>query len=294
MKGIILAGGQGTRLYPLTRGVSKHLLPVYDKPMIYYPLSMLILAGIREILIISTEEDLPLYRRLLGDGKQWSLGFDYATQDKPRGLGDAFIIGRKFVGKDPVCLILGDNIFFGTGLWDHLREASRVIAGAMIFAYPVRDPSAYGVIEFDTQGRAISIEEKPVRPRSRFAIPGLYFYDNHVLDLAAELKPSPRGELEITDINRMYLERGQLRVQPLGRGIAWLDAGTHENLLQASNFVQAVEDRQGLMIGCPEEVAYRMGFIDIEQLRRLGEALKHNSYGDYLIRLADEKHPDQG
>ncbi len=289
MKGIILAGGRGTRLYPLTMGVSKQLLPVYDKPMIYYPLSMLILAGIRDILVISTGEDLPMYRRLLGSGEQWALRFEYATQDHPHGLAEAFIIGRKFVGTDPVSLILGDNIFFGTGLWDQLKIAALIDSGAMIFAYPVRDPSAYGVVEFDPNGKAISIEEKPVQPRSRFAVPGLYFYDNQVLEMAAGLKPSPRGEIEITDLNRQYLERGELRVQQLGRGIAWLDAGTHENLLQASNFVQAVEERQGMMIGCPEEVAYRMGYIDREQLERLGTALQHNRYGEYLLQLADEE-----
>ena len=289
MKGIILAGGQGTRLYPLTKGISKQLLPIYDKPMIYYSLSMLILAGIQEILVISSKEDLPLYRRLLGDGRQWALKFDYAPQEKPRGLADAFVIGREFVGSNTVCLILGDNIFFGTGLWDYLRTASKLKEGAQIFAYPVRDPRSYGVIEFDSTGLAISIEEKPDQPRSKYAVPGLYFYDNQVLEIAAGLKPSERGELEITDINRIYLARGLLRVQPLGRGIAWLDAGTHENLLQASNYVQAVEERQGLMIGCPEEVAFRMGFIDRAQLRQLGMTYEHNRYGEYLLRLADEE-----
>jgi len=289
VRGIILAGGRGTRLYPLTLGVSKQLLPVYDKPMIYYPLSMLMLAGIREILVISTPEDLPLYRRLLGAGERWAMRFDYAEQADPRGLAEAFLIGREFVGNESVSLILGDNIFFGTGLWDHLKQAAQLRQGALIFAYPVRDPASYGVVEFDENGRAVSIEEKPQKPRSRFAVPGLYFYDNQALDFAAQIKPSARGELEITDLNRMYLERGQLQVQQLGRGIAWLDAGTHENLLQASNFVQAVEERQGLMIGCPEEVAYRMGFIDREQLRALGKSLRHNGYGDYLLRLADEE-----
>ena len=292
MKGILLAGGQGTRLYPLTKGVSKQLLPVYDKPMIYYPLSMLLLAGIRDILIISTPEDLPLYKRLLGDGGQWGINFEYIHQDSPRGLADAFVIGSDFIGKESVCLILGDNIFFGTGLWDYLREAARITKGAMIFAYPVREPSSYGVVELDDRGKALTLEEKPLKPRSRYAVPGLYFYDNQVLDIAAKIKPSARGELEITDINRAYLNQGLLRVQPLGRGIAWLDAGTHENLLQASNFVQTVEERQGLMIGCPEEVAYRMGFIDRDQLRKLGNALSHNSYGEYLIRLVDEEIAD--
>ncbi|MFL7868452.1 MAG: glucose-1-phosphate thymidylyltransferase RfbA [Anaerolineales bacterium] len=289
MKGIILAGGKGTRLYPLTLGVSKQILPVYDKPMIYYPLSMLLLAGIREILVISTPEDLPGFQRLLGDGRQWGVSFEYMEQDQPRGLAEAFILGHEFVGEEPVSLILGDNIFYGTGLWDILREASKLQQGAKIFAYPVKDPTGYGIVEFDDQYRAVSIEEKPKKPRSRYAVPGLYFYDNHVLEMAANLKPSPRGELEITDINRIYLERGQLNVQPLGRGVAWLDAGTHENLLQAANFVQTVEERQGLMIGCPEEVAYRVGFISKEQLRSLGMDLSHNSYGNYLLQLADEE-----
>ena len=289
MRGIILAGGKGTRLYPLTLGVSKQLLPVYDKPMVYYPLSMLLLAGIREILVISTPEDLPGFRRLLGTGEKWGVSFAYVEQDHPRGLAEAFILGREFVGNDPVSLILGDNIFYGTGLWDQLRDAAKLKEGARIFAYPVKDPTGYGVVEFDDQNRAVSIEEKPERPRSRYAVPGLYFYDNQVLDIATNLKPSPRGELEVTDINRIYLERGQLQVQPLGRGIAWLDAGTHENLLQAANFVQAVEERQGLMIGCPEEIAYRMGFITKDQLHALGESLNHNSYGDYLLQLAEEE-----
>lgn len=288
MKGIILAGGQGTRLYPLTLGVSKQLLPVYDKPMIYYPLSMLMLAGIREILVISSPEDLPAFHRLLGDGSQWGLMLSYAEQRQPRGLAEAFIIGRDFVGNDHVSLILGDNIFFGTGLWDQLKQAAQLREGALVFAYPVRDPERYGIVEFDKDERVISIEEKPKKPRSRFAVPGLYFYDHQVLDFAAHLKPSRRGELEITDINRIYLQKGQLRVQQLGRGIAWLDAGTHETLLQAANFVQSVEERQGLMIGCPEEIAYRVGFINKEQLQDLARKLHHNSYGDYLLRLADE------
>jgi glucose-1-phosphate thymidylyltransferase len=270
-------------------GVSKQLLPVYDKPMVYYPLSMLMLAGIREILVISSPEDLPQFRRLLGDGSRWGVRFEYAEQSAPRGLADAFIVGRDFVDGQPSCLILGDNIFFGTGLWDHLRLAAQIESGALIFAYPVRDPRSYGVIEFDATGRALSLEEKPEHPRSKFAVPGLYFYDKQVTDLVAHLKPSPRGELEITDVNRIYLERGQLQVRQLGRGVAWLDAGTHETLLQASTFVQAVEERQGLMIGCPEEVAYRMGFIAQEQLAALARDLRYNSYGDYLLRLLDEQ-----
>jgi len=288
MKGILLAGGAGTRLYPLTLGVSKQLLPVYDKPMVYYPLSMLILAGIREILVISTPADLPDFRRLLGDGGQWGVSFTYAEQAQPRGLAEAFVIGRPFVGDQPVALILGDNIFFGTGLWDQLRAAAGLRDGALVFAYPVRDPERYGVVEFDAQGLAVSLEEKPRKPRSAFAVPGLYFYGNDVLDVAARIKPSRRGELEITDVNRVYLKQGRLRVQQLGRGIAWLDAGTHETLLQAANFVQAVEERQGLMIGCPEEVAYRVGFIDRAKLRSLAGKMSTSSYGSYLDRLADE------
>ena len=289
MKGIILAGGKGTRLFPLTMSISKQMLPVYDKPMIYYPLSMLMLAGMREILVISTPQDLSQFERLLGSGSQWGMKFVYAEQAKPRGLADAFIIGREFIGDQPSCLILGDNIFFGTGLWDYLKDAANITSGAQIFAYPVRDPQSYGVVEFDAAGFAISIEEKPKQPRSRFAVPGLYFYDDKVTGIADKIKPSARGELEITDVNRVYLERGELRVQQLGRGVAWLDAGTHENLLQAANFVQAVEERQGLMIGCPEEVAYRMEFISREQLIDLAHGLRHSKYGDYLMRLTDEE-----
>jgi glucose-1-phosphate thymidylyltransferase len=288
MKGIILAGGRGTRLYPLTMAVSKQLLSVYDKPMVYYPLSMLMLAGIRDILVISTPEDLPLYRRLLGDGSRWGLRFTYARQDQPRGLADAFILGREFVGKEPACLILGDNIFYGHGLSETLAAAARRPRGATIFAYPVRAPEQYGVVEFDAAGRAISLEEKPARPRSHFAVPGMYFYDEQVCEIAAQLGPSPRGELEITDLNRVYLERGQLRVEVLGRGTAWLDAGTHESLLQAANFVHAVQERQGLMIACPEEIAYRLGHIDAAGLRGLAAQLAGNGYGAYLQRLLQE------
>ncbi len=287
MKGIILAGGKGTRLYPLTLGMSKQMLPVYNKPMIYYPLSILMLAGIREILVISSPEDLPAFRRLLGDGGSWGVHFEYAEQAEPRGLAEAFIVGADFIGSDLVSLILGDNIFFGSGLRDYLRTAAALTDGAQIFAYPVHEPENYAVVEFEENGKAISIEEKPKHPKSHFAVPGLYFYDNEVIETAHHLKPSPRGELEITDVNRVYLERGMLRVRQLGRGIAWLDAGTYETLLQAANFVQTIEERQGLMIGCPEEVAYRMEFISRNDLRSLASKLRQNSYGKYLEDIPD-------
>jgi len=287
MKGIILAGGKGTRLYPVTTGLSKQMLPVYDKPMIYYPLSILMLAGIREILIISTPEDLPIYRRMLSAGSQWGLHFSYIEQTEPRGLADAFRLGKGFIGDDSVCLILGDNIFYGTGLQARLQSAVQLTKGAVVFAYPVRDPERYGVVEFNSSGQVISILEKPKQPRSHYAVPGIYFYDNSVVQLAADLQPSPRGELEITDLNRIYLERDALQVEVLGRGIAWLDAGTHEALLQTANFVQAIQERQGLMICCPEEIAYRQGYVTRDQLQTLAAAIP-NDYGAYLQRLLRE------
>ena len=289
MKGIILAGGLGTRLYPLTHSISKQLLPVYDKPMIYYPLSMLMLAGIRDILIISTPDALPAFQHLLKDGSQWGLNFTYTAQYEPRGLADAFMVNPEFINNEPVCLILGDNIFFGHGLPAQLREAAQLKKGAIVFAYPVRDPQRYGVVEFDDSGTVLSIEEKPQKPRSNYAVPGLYFYDENVVEFAKSLKPSPRGEIEITDLNKVYLQRGELKVKVMGRGVAWLDAGTHESLLQAANFVQAVEDRQGMMISCPEEIAYRMGYISQEELRRLAKQYKNNHYGEYLTYLAQGK-----
>ena len=291
MKGIILAGGKGTRLYPLTIGVSKQLLPVYDKPMVYYPLSMLMLADIREILVISSPEALPAFRSLLQDGSHLGLKFSYAEQTEPRGLADAFLVGREFIAGEPVCLILGDNIFFGHGLPSQLRSAAQLTQGALIFAYPVRDPERYGVVEFDANGLAHSIEEKPTRPRSHYAVPGMYFYDSHVVEHAKNLKPSARGEIEITDLNMIYLHQGQMRVEILGRGVAWLDAGTHEALLQASNFVQTVQDRQGMMISCPEEIAYRLGFIDVSMLRHQAHLMDSNQYGQYLLHLLEDELP---
>ena len=289
MKGIILAGGHGTRLHPLTLTVSKQLLPVYDKPMIYYPLSMLMLAGIREVLIISTPDQLPAFQGLMKDGHQWGMQFEYAEQPEPRGLAEAFLIGEEFIGNDHVCLILGDNIFYGHGLPEHLREAAALEEGALIFAYAVRDPERYGIVEFDEDGQVLSLEEKPEHPRSKFAVPGIYFYDDQVVEIAKNLSPSQRDELEITDLNRVYLERGQLRVTEIGRGVAWLDAGTHASLLRAATFVQTLEERQGMMISCPEEIAYRMGFIDSTQLRWLAEEMSQNTYGEYLLRLANHE-----
>ena len=288
MKGIILAGGKGTRLYPLTTAISKQMLPVYDKPMIYYPLSMLMLAGIREILIISTPDALPGFRDLLKDGSQWGLTFEYAAQPEPRGLADAFLVGREFVGDSPVCLILGDNILYGEGIIRLLQDCASLTDGAIIFGYKVHDPQRYGVVEFDSEGRVLSLEEKPVHPKSSYAVPGIYFYDNQVVGIAEMLEPSARGEIEITDLNRVYLQNGSLRSKIFGRGVAWLDAGTHESLLHAASFIQTIQERQGLMISCPEEIAYQMGYISKEQLCELGEALSGNSYGEYLLALAHQ------
>lgn len=292
MKGIILAGGAGTRLHPLTLAVSKQLLPVYDKPMIYYPLSVLMLAGLREVLVISTPHDLPMFRRLLGDGSSLGMRLEYAEQPKPEGLAQAFLIGREFLAGSPACLILGDNIFHGHGFTPVIRRAATLTSGACIFAYPVRDPERYGIVEFDAQsGRAISLEEKPAQPKSHFAIPGLYFYDGAVCDRAATLKPSRRGELEITDLNRLYLERGELTVERLGRGLAWLDTGTHQSLVQATNFIEAIEERQGLKVACLEEIALENGWITPEQVRRLAAAMGKSQYGEYLTRLVADRVP---
>ncbi|MCK4911729.1 MAG: glucose-1-phosphate thymidylyltransferase RfbA [Thermodesulfovibrionales bacterium] len=289
MKGIILAGGSGTRLYPITRAVSKQLLNIYDKPMVYYPMSVLMMAGIRDILIISTPEDLPSFRRLFDDGSRLGISITYAEQPKPEGIAQAFILGKEFIGKDNVCLVLGDNIFYGHSLMEILRRSATLKKGGLIFGYPVKDPERYGVVEFDTEGNALGIEEKPAKPKSHYAVPGIYFYDNDVISIAESLKPSARGELEITDLNLVYLKRGDLRVENLGRGFAWLDTGTHESLQQASAFVQAIQERQGLKIACLEEIAYSFGFIEKVDLIAMGNEMKNNDYGRYLLELAGKK-----
>ena len=289
MKGIILAGGSGTRLYPLTKVISKQMLPVYDKPMIYYPLSVLMLAGIRDILVISTPHDLPGFRELFGDGSQYGLKISYAEQPKPEGLAQAFLIGKEFIGQDSVCLILGDNIFFGPGFSKILKESARLKKGGLIFGYLVKDPERYGVVEFDDQNQVIGIEEKPAHPKSKYAVPGLYFYDNDVVKIAEQVKPSARGELEITDINNAYLKRGDLKVEPLGRGFCWLDTGTHESLQQAASYVQAVQDRQGLKIACLEEIAYQLGYISLDAVRDLSSDMLKNQYGQYLTEIISEE-----